>query len=115
MSRRRRACADRGSVTAEIAVGLPAVVMVLAACLGALTLGTSQVRLTDAAADAARLLGRGESSAAAQRHVDLVTPGAQLVVQHPDDLVCATVWVERPILLVPVRVEGRSCALAGGR
>lgn len=116
MSRRRAAArADRGSVTAEIAVGLPAVVMVLAACLGALTLGTSQVRLTDAAADAARLLGRGESLAAAQRHVDLVTHGAQLVVQHPDDLVCATVSVERPILLVPVRVQGHSCALAGGR
>ncbi len=115
MSRGPVSTRDRGSVTAEIAVGLPAVVVVLAACLGALGLGTAQVRAQDAAADAARLLGRGETLAAAQGHVDRAVPGARLAVDYPDDLVCTTVSVERPVLLVPVRVAGSSCALAGGR
>ena len=112
---RHVAAHDRGSATAEIAVGLPAVVLVLAACLGSLGLGTAQVRAQDAAADAARLLGRGETLAAAQRHVDRSVPGARLAVDYPDDLVCTTVSVERPVLLVPVRVSGSSCALDGGR
>lgn len=111
----RGASADRGSVTAEIAVALPTVIMVLAACLGALGLGAAQVRAQDAAADAARLLGRGETSAVAESHVDLVAPGARLSARYRDDLVCTTVSVEHPVLLVPVRVEGASCALAGGR
>ncbi|MDX2024802.1 TadE family type IV pilus minor pilin [Microcella sp.] len=106
---------DRGSVTAELAVGLPAVVVVLAACLGALGLAADQVRAHDAAADAARLLGRGESTAAAERHVQIIVPGARLVVRFVDDLVCTTVSVERPVLAVPLRVEGSSCALGGGR
>lgn len=115
MIRRRSAAHDRGSVTAEIAVGLPTVVLVLAACLGSLGLGTAQVRAQDAAADAARLLGRGETLAAAQRHVERSVPGARLAVDYPEDLVCTTVSVEHPVMLVPVSVSGSSCALDGGR
>ena len=115
MIRGTSADGDRGSVTAEIAVGLPAVIVVLAACLGALGLGAAQVRVQDAAADAARLLGRGETTAVVERHIEIVTPGARLTALNRDDLVCTTVSIERPVLLVSIRVEGSSCALAGGR
>jgi hypothetical protein len=115
MSRRPSAARDSGSVTAEIAVGMPAVVLVLAACLGSLGLGTAHVQAQDAAADAARLLGRGETLAAAQGHVARSMPGARLAVDYSEDLVCTTVTVERPVLLVPVGVSGASCALDGGR
>ena len=60
---RLAASSDRGAVTAEVAVTLPVVVLVLAACLGSLGLATAQLRAQDAAADAARLLGRGETIA----------------------------------------------------
>ena len=106
---------DRGSVTAEIAVGLPAVVLVLAACLGGLGLATAQLRAQDAAADAARLLGRGEPVAAAEQLVARSFAAADLVVTRPTDLVCASVVVEQRLLLVPLRVAGSSCALADGR
>lgn len=108
------AARDRGSVTAEIAVGLPAVVIVLAACLGGLGLATTQLRAQDAAADAARLLGRGETVSAAQQHVAREVPGADLAISRPADLVCARVVVEQRLLLVPVRAAGSSCALDGG-
>ncbi len=114
-SRPHRAGRDRGSVTAEIAVGLPAVVIVLAACLGGLGLATTQLRAQDAAADAARLLGRGEPASAAQQHVARSVPGAAFTISRPADLVCARVVVEQRLLLVPVRAAGASCALDGGR
>ena len=60
---------DRGSVVAEFAVALPAVVLVLAVGVGALAAASRQVRLQDAVADAARLSARGES---AQRVRDAV-------------------------------------------
>lgn len=107
--------ADRGSITAEIAVGLPAVIVVLAACLGGLSLATAQLRAQDVAADAARLLGRGEPVAAAARLVTRSVAGAELDITRPADLVCIRVIVEQRLLLVPLRVAGSSCALADGR
>jgi hypothetical protein len=51
-------------VTAEFAVALPAVLLCLALCLGAVQVAVQQVRLSDAAAVAARLLGRGDDPGA---------------------------------------------------
>lgn len=117
MTSRTRAPArgDRGSATAEIAVALPAVIIVLAACLGGLGLASTQLRAQDSAADAARLLGRGDSVATAEQLVARSVPGADLVLSRPAGLVCASVVVEQRVLLVPVRVAGASCALDGGR
>jgi len=106
--------ADHGAVTAELAVGLPVVVLVLGACLGGLGAATAQLRAHDAAADAARLLGRGEPLASAERVVARTVPGGRLAVARPDELVCATVAVEQRVLLVPITVSGRSCALDAG-
>ena len=49
---------DRGAVAAEFAVALPALVLVIALGVGALSAGSRQVRLQDAVADAARLAAR---------------------------------------------------------
>lgn len=105
---------DRGAVTAELAVGLPVVVLVLGACLGGLGVATTQLRAHDAAADAARLLGRGEPLASAERVIERTVPGGRLAVSRPDELVCASVAVEQRLLLVPLTVTGRSCALDAG-
>lgn len=47
-------------VTAELAVAVPAVVLVLALCLGAVRAGVDQVRCVDAARIAARAAARGD-------------------------------------------------------
>lgn len=106
---------DRGAVTAEVAVALPAVVLVLAACLGGLGLSTAHLRAQDAAADVARLLGRGESTAVAQQHLSGAAPGARLAISRPAGLVCASVRVEQRVLLFPVELTASACALDGGR
>ncbi len=112
MTRRRT---DRGSVTAEFAVVLPAVVVVLV--LGATVLGACarQVRLQDAAADAARLVARGESDARALSAVTAAVGGATVVIGHRDDLVCVEASAPAGVPVPVPRLRASSCALAGGR
>lgn len=112
----RRGAGDRGSATAETAVVLPVVVLVLACCLGALQLSARQLRLQDAAADAARSIARGEPAGSAAGRASGAVSGATLSVEQDADLVCA-------VLSAPASTpwfdlgdqRARSCALGGGR
>ncbi|WP_306908515.1 TadE family type IV pilus minor pilin [Arthrobacter sp. B3I9] len=56
-----RSC--RGAVTAEFAVALPAVVLLLALLLAGSAAGVTQLRLEEAARAGARALARGDSAA----------------------------------------------------
>lgn len=53
---------DHGAVTAELAVALPAVVLVLAALLVVVVAGVTQVRVVDAARAGARAASAGEDA-----------------------------------------------------
>ena len=106
--------ADRGSVTAEFAVALPAIALVLAACLASVQLVAQQVRLTDAAADAARALGRGESAGTAQSIADRVSGGAALAQWAEDPLVCVSLSAPGAGLLAAIELRAESCAVSGG-
>ena len=55
--RRRR---DTGMVTAELAVAIPALVLVLAVCLAAVSVAVDQVRCVDAARIGARAAARAD-------------------------------------------------------
>ena len=56
----------RGAVTAEFAVALPAVLLLLALLLSGAAAGVTQLRLEEAALAGARALARGEDPAAVQ-------------------------------------------------
>lgn len=106
---------DRGSVTAELAIALPAVVLVLALCLSGFQLAGQQLRLQDAAALAARSLGRGDTPSSI---VDRLVPGASVSGSRSGDLVCATVSIGSATALgdlAGIDLRASSCALAGGR
>jgi Flp pilus assembly protein TadG len=63
-------------VTAELAAGLPVLVLVLAVALSALSVGDARVRVQDAAREAARAAARGDrgqARALAERAVPGVT------------------------------------------
>ncbi|MFF2272422.1 TadE family type IV pilus minor pilin [Agromyces sp. NPDC058136] len=102
-------------MTAEFAVALPAIALVLAGCLAAVLLSAQQVRLTDAAADAARALGRGESSAAAQAIAVRVAGAVSLETAADGEFVCARLSASGDGLLAAVRLSAESCAVGGGR
>lgn len=106
---------ERGSVAAELALALPAVVLVLLLGAGALGAASRQVALQDASADAARLLGRGEGAQAAERIVHATVPGAGISSSHQGDLVCVTASVDAAIgALFRLPLQASSCALDGG-
>ena len=106
---------ERGSATAEFAVLMPAVCLVLALCLSGLQLATRQVQVQDAAALAARSAGRGGDPATI---VGLLVPGASVHSEARGNLVCARVDApSSPMakLLGLATVHATSCALSGGR
>lgn len=105
---------ERGSITAELAVALPAVVLVIVLAVGALAAASVQVRLQDAAADAARLIARGEPDERAAGVVSAAVGGASYGVDHRGDLVCVTTRAEARVGPVSAPLEASSCALAGG-
>ncbi len=55
--------AEEGVITAEFAVALPAVTVVLALCLGAASTGVAQLKVEESARTAARSAARGDSEA----------------------------------------------------
>ena len=106
---------QRGSITAEFAAALPAVLVVLACCLGAVQVVGQQVRLTDAAADVARLLARADGASAASGLLAAVGPGTALTQERQGDFVC--VRLSAPSAFAPFAAAGltlgaRSCALS---
>lgn len=102
-------------MAAELAVALPIVVLTLALGVGALGAAARQVALQDAAADAARMLGRGEGDDAAARIVSGAVSGARLSSSRGDALVCATVSADAEIGgVIRLPLTARSCALDGG-
>ncbi|MBG6239445.1 hypothetical protein IWX78_002432 [Mycetocola sp. CAN_C7] len=108
---------DGGSAAAEFAVAVPAVILVLACCLGAVQVASQQVRLADAAADAARTLARGDSAGVAAARVSRAVPTASMSRSTEGDFVCVLLSAPAgigPAGLAGVRVQASSCALAGG-
>ncbi|MBM7829892.1 Flp pilus assembly protein TadG [Agromyces cerinus] len=102
-------------MTAEFAVALPAIALVLAACLASVQLAAQQVRLTDAAADAARALGRGESESEAAAIAERISGGAGLSTATDGQFVCATLTASGGGLLAAIELRAESCAVTGGR
>ena len=109
---------SRGSVTAETAVLLPVLLVVLAAAIGVLACVAAQLRCVDAARAAARVAARGEVPAMVQATGQrLAPPGARVVVGATGDSVEVVVSARvRPFgaglrLLPSVEVSGRAVAV----
>lgn len=81
---------DRGYASAELAVALPALVLVLLAALGAISAVTAQLRCADAASRAARLASRGDPPGGA---LSAAPGGARLAVSRSGGEVSATVTI----------------------
>jgi hypothetical protein len=85
---------EEGYATAEAAVALPALVVVLGLALGALVTVIGQLRCVDAARAGARVAARGDADAEARRAAGAVAPrGARVDVEHLGGDVRVTVRV----------------------
>ena len=103
---------ERGSVTAEFAAALPAIVLLLGLALAALAVGSQAVRLQDAAGLAARALARGEQPGAVAAMVEALAPGAAIGRRESSGLVCATLTARAGGMLAGLELHAESCALA---
>ncbi|MDO5749885.1 MAG: pilus assembly protein [Rothia sp. (in: high G+C Gram-positive bacteria)] len=77
--------AEHGAITAEFAVALPAIILVLTFCLGALSVGIAQIRVDESARVAARELARGADESTALRAARDIEPQAQLQVAYTSE------------------------------
>ena len=89
MSRRRWAGSDRGSFTAELAAGLPALMLLMLAGLTAVSAVTTKAQCVDAAREAALAASRGAAGAEAGRRS--APAGSVVSVTIAGDTVVATV------------------------
>jgi hypothetical protein len=97
-------------------VTLPAALLVIVVGVGALAAGSQTVRLQGAAADAARLVARGELQPA-DALVGRLAGGTIMRITESDRLVCVTLTspVAVPALAAAgLDVSASACAAAGG-
>ena len=92
---------DEGSVTVEAALGLAGLTVVTVLLLAGLTVLTSQLRCTDAAREAARLLARGQPIEAAAAVHQIGPPGANLAFERIGDSITAKVTAHPTDGLLP--------------
>jgi Flp pilus assembly protein TadG len=102
---------ERGSVTAEFAVVMPALMLCLGICIGAINIAAQQVRLIDAAAVAARLIGRGDDAAT----VITASGAREFDSSTVDGLVCVRLAVTHSLAgfeAFGIPSEANACAVA---
>lgn len=91
---RRELEEDRGAVTAELALALPALFAVLGLALWAVSAAGAAMACQDAARAGARAAARGESAAAVRELVERTAPrGARMTMVTAGGLVTVTVRV----------------------
>lgn len=98
-------------MTAEFAAVLPAALIFLTVGIGAVQAGAQQVRLQEAAAVDARLIGRGDAPRG-----DAGARGAEAVrtIDRSGGMVCVTLSARSAVIglgATGIRASGRACAL----
>jgi Flp pilus assembly protein TadG len=117
MARRRRRHAglrgEAGMVTAETAVVLPVLLLVLAGAVAAVTVVGAQLRCVDAAREGARAAARGEDAGLVTALAGRAAPeGAAVAVAVDGATVTVTVTAEvAPLGPVPLRVPVSAAAV----
>jgi Flp pilus assembly pilin Flp len=104
---------DRGAATAEFAMIMPALVLLIALIAGAGTIGLSQLRAHDAARAAAREAARGEPENDIRREArERAGSGAVVDIRHEGGYTAVEVSVPLPESLHPIRESVAATATA---
>ncbi|MGY1820660.1 TadE family type IV pilus minor pilin [Geodermatophilus sp. SYSU D00079] len=105
---------EAGMVTAETAVVLPVLLLVLAGAVAAVTVVGAQLRCVDAAREGARAAARGEDAAVVVALAARAAPdGARATIAQDGPAVAVTVAAQvAPLGPVPFRVRVAATAVA---
>lgn len=112
MAGQQRRDGDRGAVTVEAAIAVCALVAVLALCFAGITAVVDQLRCTDAAREAARLMARGEPARARAAVAEIGPGGARLEVDETANGITVRVHAEPASGLLPgIELTGEAFAV----
>jgi len=89
---------QRGSVTAELVLTLPVVMLVIAIAIAAMSVQLTKLQLIEAALQVARAVSRGESSELVDKLVADSGENISFEILEKDDTVCITLSAE---VLIP--------------
>lgn len=101
---------ERGAVTAEFAITIPAVLAILGLMLGGIYLSSERVALISLAGDVARLEARGDQALAATRIASALR--APTIMRESDGRVLCVTAIAAPRggLFSVLNISGRGCA-----
>ncbi|MGK3200555.1 TadE family type IV pilus minor pilin [Amycolatopsis sp. MEPSY49] len=100
-------------MTVEAALGLAGLTVVTVLLVAGLTLLTSQLRCTDAAREAARLVARGQAHEAASAVHQIAPPGANLAIRQDGEEITVEVTAHPTGGLLPsVHLNATAYAVA---
>lgn len=102
---------DRGAVTVEAAIAVSALVIVVALCLAGVGAVVDQMRCTDAAREAARLIARGDRQLADRAVAEIAPAGARLDVEKSAELIRVQVSAEPAGGLLPMSLTAEAFAV----
>ncbi len=108
---------ETGMVTAELAVGLPGLVVVAVVLAWLLSLGAAQAGLAQAAREGARAAARGEPTTSVRAAVHRLVPDAVVVVRTRGEQVVVTAQLRRepPMALLQPLARDLAASATGWR
>lgn len=105
---------ERGTVTAEFAIVLPAVLIVLGLVVSGILLAAQRITLVSVAGEVSRAEARGDDAAAATA-LEQLSRDVVVEREHPDPLLCVTL-TSHPVqgILSELGISARACAAMTG-
>jgi len=113
-----RASSTRGSVTAELVLTLPVVILIMTIAIGALSLQSAKLQLINAAAMVATAVARGEPAEQIDQLVTTAGEKVQFELEELEDSVCVKLSVATPIAGIEIgflELVEKQCARASGQ
>ena len=113
-----RASSSRGSVTAELVLTLPAVILIMTIAIAAMSLQSTKLQLINVAAMVASAVARGESAGQIDQLLATAGEKVQFELEELEDSICVKLSVAAPIAGIEIgflELVEKQCARAVGQ
>ena len=113
-----RASSSRGSVTAELVLTLPAVILIMIIAIAAMSLQSTKLQLINVAAMVASAVARGESAGQIDQLLAPAGEKVQFELEELEDSICVKLSVAAPIAGIEIgflELVEKQCARAVGQ
>lgn len=113
-----RFSSSRGTVTAELVLALPAVLLIITLAVAAMSLQFTKFQLIGAAAAIANAVARGEAPEVIDNLVDGAGEQVQFELEELEDSICVKLTVDAPLAGIEIgfiELVEKQCARASGQ